>query len=52
MDDGKCGVSHQEGREMDNARLTALRAHMAEAGIDAYIVPTYSDSWSSAVGTM
>ena len=30
MDDGKCGVSHQEGREMDNARLTALRARMGE----------------------
>ena len=35
---------------MDNARLTALRAHMAEAGIDAYIVPTADDHESEYVG--
>ena len=37
MDDGKCGVSHQEGREMDNARLTALRARMAAAGYEVVV---------------
>ena len=35
---------------MDNARLTALRARMAEAGIDAYIVPTADDHESEYVG--
>ena len=35
---------------MDNARLTALRARMAETGIDAYIVPTADDHESEYVG--
>ncbi|MGI5883392.1 MAG: aminopeptidase P family protein [Candidatus Spyradocola sp.] len=35
---------------MDNTRLTALRARMAERGIDAYIVPTADDHESEYVG--